>query len=115
MRSRPRRASPKPVTDAWDARAWDRLQAELARWPPGSATLWWRDDDAGAASPAFDRLLTMAAAHAVPLALAVVPAWLEAAVAAQIREAPPGVHVLRSEERRVGKAGKERRTPDTKK
>ncbi len=82
------------MTDAWDAAAWDRLRAELDRWPPGAATVWWRDDDAGAAGPAFDRLLALAAAHAMPLALAVVPLWLEESVAAQLREAPTGVHVL---------------------
>jgi peptidoglycan/xylan/chitin deacetylase (PgdA/CDA1 family) len=40
---------------------------------------WWRDDDAGRHAPALDHLLELAARHAVPLALAVVPAWLEAA------------------------------------
>jgi hypothetical protein len=82
------------VTDAWDATAWERLCAELDRWPTGSATVWWRDDDAGAAGAAFDRLLALAAAHSTPLALAVVPAWLDETVAAQIRAAPAGVHVL---------------------
>jgi hypothetical protein len=90
------RAGPPPpdVTESWDAAAWARLAAELDRWPHGTATLWWRDDDAGRASPAFDRLLALASAQRVPLALAVVPAWLEEAVAAQIRSAPGGVHVL---------------------
>lgn len=82
------------MTEPWDAAAWDRLAAELDRWSPGAATVWWRDDDAGAGGPAFDRLLALAATHAVPLALAVVPAWLEAPVAAAIREAPSGVRVL---------------------
>jgi predicted deacetylase len=82
------------VTDTWDAAAWERLRAELDRWPPGVATVWWRDDDAGTGGPAFDRLLALAAAHAAPLALAVVPAWLEEPAAAAIRDAPPGVHVL---------------------
>jgi peptidoglycan/xylan/chitin deacetylase (PgdA/CDA1 family) len=82
------------VTNPQDGAAWARLRAELARWPPGAATLWWRDDDAGRASAAFDRLLAVAAAQGVPLALAVVPAWLEAPVAAQILGAPDGVHVL---------------------
>ena len=82
------------VTAAWDAAAWQRLSTELERWPRGTATCWWRDDDAGAAGAAFDRLLALAAAHAAPLALAVVPAWLDETVAAQIREAPAGIHVL---------------------
>jgi predicted deacetylase len=82
------------VTDAWDEAAWERLRAELDRWPPSAATFWWRDDDAGAAGPAFDRLLALAAAHAAPVALAVVPVWLEEAVAAAIREGPPGLRVV---------------------
>jgi predicted deacetylase len=68
--------------------------AELDQWPAGGATFWWRDDDAGAAGPAFDRLLSLATAHAAPLALAVVPAWLEESVAAAIREGPPGLRVV---------------------
>jgi len=82
------------VTDVWDEPAWERLRAELERWSPGAATLWWRDDDAGTASAAFDRLLALATTHGVPLALAVVPAWLDDAVADQIRAAPAGVRVL---------------------
>jgi predicted deacetylase len=82
------------VTDAWDAAAWARLRAELDRWPPGAATVWWRDDDAGAAGPPFDRLLALAAAHAAPLALAVVPTWLEETVAAAIRVGPAGLRVV---------------------
>jgi predicted deacetylase len=82
------------VTDAWDAGAWQRLSAELDRWPPKGATLWWRDDDAGGAAPAFDQLLALAEARGAPLALAVVPAWLEGSVAAAIREGPAGVRVV---------------------
>jgi hypothetical protein len=94
MQRSARRAPAGPVTDAWHEPAWERLRAELDRWSPGAATLWWRDDDAGAASPAFDRLLGLAAAHGTPLAVAVVPAWLEAPVAAQLARAPAGVRVL---------------------
>jgi peptidoglycan/xylan/chitin deacetylase (PgdA/CDA1 family) len=82
------------VTAPWDADAWARLAAELDRWPPRAATLWWRDDDAGAAAPALARLLALAAALEVPLALAVVPAWLTDAATALIHQAPPGVTVL---------------------
>ena len=82
------------MTDAWDDAAWERLTAELDRWRPGVATVWWRDDDAGAAGPAFDRLLALTAAHAAPLALAVVPAWLEETVAATIRDGPAGLRVV---------------------
>jgi hypothetical protein len=82
------------LTPPPDDAAWDRLVAELDRWPARSATLWWRDDDAGAGGPAFDRLLALATAHAAPLALAVVPAWLDEVVAAAIREGPDGLRVV---------------------
>jgi hypothetical protein len=39
--------------------------------------LWWRDDDAGPDHPALERLLELAERRDLPLALAVVPLWLE--------------------------------------
>ena len=81
------------MTDARDRSAWQRLAAELDHWRPREATFWWRDDDAGASGPAFDRLLALAATRPVPLALAVVPAWLEERVAAAIRDGPPALLV----------------------
>ena len=58
---------------------WDALDAELDLWQrAGSvATFWWRDDDAGAASPALSRLLRLSQEHGVPLSLAVIPATAE--------------------------------------
>ncbi len=50
----------------------------------GAIRFWWRDDDAGRGHPALDRLLELAAARALPVALAVVPDWLEASVQARI-------------------------------
>ncbi|MGI9493032.1 MAG: hypothetical protein ACR2QF_11600, partial [Geminicoccaceae bacterium] len=38
---------------------------------------WWRDDDAGRSHPALYRLLDLAERQAAPIAVAVVPAWLE--------------------------------------
>ncbi|MEK9660397.1 MAG: hypothetical protein VW644_01455, partial [Alphaproteobacteria bacterium] len=40
---------------------WDALAAELDVWAAAgrTATLWWRDDDADAASPALERLLAL--------------------------------------------------------
>jgi peptidoglycan/xylan/chitin deacetylase (PgdA/CDA1 family) len=51
------------------------LGAELDRWQRlgRSPTLWWRDDDATAASPALDRLLALAEQLGAPLTLAVIP------------------------------------------
>ncbi|HZS33596.1 MAG TPA: hypothetical protein VFC42_09475 [Methylomirabilota bacterium] len=84
------------MTPAWDDRAWAALEAELARWAAAGrpATLWWRDDDAGPAGPALDRLLALAETTGVPLALAAVPAWLEPAAVAGIVDAGPGVTVV---------------------
>lgn len=45
---------------------------------------WWRDDDAGKTSPALIRLLEMAERQNLPLALAVVPDWLQPDVQGQI-------------------------------
>ncbi len=39
--------------------------------------LWWRDDDAGPDHSALQRLLELAERRDLPLALAVVPLWLE--------------------------------------
>lgn len=54
----------------------DSLLAELDAWKSEgrTATLWWRDDDAVDATPALDRLLSLSERHAVPVALAVIPA-----------------------------------------
>jgi len=45
---------------------------------------WWRDDDAGKSSSALTRLLETAERQNLPLALAVVPAWLEPDAQGQI-------------------------------
>lgn len=68
----------------------DRLDDELARWADGGrvATLWWRDDDAVAMTPALAPLLELARAHEVPVALAVVPASLEGSLVAAVATAP---------------------------
>jgi hypothetical protein len=49
-----------------------------------SIRVWWRDDDAGRDHPALGRLLDLAACHDLPLALAVVPMWLEPGAQARI-------------------------------
>lgn len=65
---------------------WRELEAALdAVAEQGKAIrLWWRDDDAGRDHPALERLLELAERQAVPLALAVVPVWLEADAHARI-------------------------------
>ena len=49
-----------------------------------SIRIWWRDDDAGRADAALSRLLELAECHELPLALAVVPVWLEMGAQARI-------------------------------
>lgn len=60
------------------------LMEEFDRWADAGmvATLWWRDDDAVAPTPALDRLV--ATADGVPLTIAVIPALAEPALAARL-------------------------------
>lgn len=64
--------------------AWRALAEECARWQAlGRAVeFWWRDDDAARPNPALERLVALAAAAQVPVALAVVPDAAEAALCA---------------------------------
>jgi hypothetical protein len=66
--------------------SWRELEAGLdAIAARGEAIrLWGRDADAGRAHPALDRRLELAARRDLPLALAVVPLWLEPPVQAAI-------------------------------
>ena len=58
---------------------WDQLRAELDLWQSEEriATMWWRDDDAVAVTPALETMLAFEQDYSVPLALAVIPADLE--------------------------------------
>jgi len=69
---------------------WDALDAELGHWQEAGrvATFWWRDDDAGRAMPALDRLLALAANYDVPLGLAAIPAALDDVAARRIAAEP---------------------------
>ena len=71
-----------------EAAAWARLEAELAAWQAAgrTATLWWRDDDAGDALVPLLRLLALSETAAAPLVLAAVPA----AVTQDLAEAVAG-------------------------
>jgi hypothetical protein len=85
-----------PDRRPWDEDAWTAFAEELAAWRAAgrTASFWWRDDDAGRPHAGLDRLLGLAERAAIPLGLAVVPAWLEPDVAAAVRAAPPSVAVL---------------------
>jgi hypothetical protein len=78
------------------AGSWDELEAELATWRAAGrrASLWWRDDDAIEPTPALDRLLGLAAANGLPLALAVIPARATPALVARLARAEGAVTVL---------------------
>lgn len=64
--------------------AWRSLADECARWRDAGRPVefWWRDDDASRPVPPLERLLTMADANRVPVALAVVPAAVDSALLA---------------------------------
>ncbi|MED5395522.1 MAG: polysaccharide deacetylase family protein [Pseudomonadota bacterium] len=74
---------------------WDDLSREFEAWGSENrtVTLWWRDDDAVALTPALDKLLTISRNSGVPLALAVVPAAAEGALA-DFLDARSNVYVL---------------------
>lgn len=61
---------------------WSNLEALASNRPP---TLWWRDDDAIAATPALDRLLDLCDSVGAPLTLAVIPADATEALAEAIK------------------------------
>lgn len=77
------------------ANPWQALDDELSAWERADriATFWWRDDDAVAPSAALDRLLRLVLELELPLALAVVPAAAEPALARRL-ERHPQVAVL---------------------
>lgn len=72
------------TSDAFIRTVTEALDHAAAAGTPVS--LWWRDDDAVAPSPALDRLLALAASHKVPLALAVIPAAAERALADRLAD-----------------------------
>ena len=62
---------------------WSDLREELDAWHGAGRTvsLWWRDDDATAPTPALDRLAGLAREHAVTVGLAVIPALAQPSLA----------------------------------
>lgn len=80
-----------PMRDTVAAeQAWDAFGNELDAWAASgrTASFWWRDDDAVAATPELDRLLAITAAHDIPPALAVIPAQAEPSLFARLAHAP---------------------------
>jgi hypothetical protein len=70
------------------APTWRDLAEEFDRWGEAGrvAELWWRDDDAVAATPQLDRLVRLAGA--TPIGLAVIPALARPDLAAALHGAP---------------------------
>ena len=75
---RPRRADLRIVKAALDAAAGRGV----------AVPIWWRDDDAVAATPALDRLLALASAFDAPLLIAAIPASAEPSLADRLGRAP---------------------------
>lgn len=95
---------------------WRDLLDELNRWGTEGrmATLWWRDDDAVTPCRQLDRLARVAGE--VPVALAVIPAAAEPALAGWLEQgAPPAMRVLQHGWRHTDHepGGKKSEFPDT--
>jgi hypothetical protein len=73
------------ITDIWAP-----LISELSRWKKAgrAADFWLRDDDAVQPTAALARLLELTHRHAVPVALAVIPAHTGNALADHLNDAP---------------------------
>lgn len=67
---------------------WGPLTAELARWRAEALDLplWWRDDDAVAATAALERLGRLATETGMPLHLAVIPDLAEPSLSTALEE-----------------------------
>ncbi len=76
---------------------WQPLDAELAIWrsEDRALPLWWRDDDAVAATPELSRLAALSARLQLPVHIAVIPARAERSLTDAVGAAPhlvPMVH-----------------------
>ncbi|MHC9236361.1 polysaccharide deacetylase family protein [Pseudooceanicola sp. 502str34] len=69
---------------------WSGVRRELALWGEEGRVLpvWWRDDDAVAATPELDQLAQEARAFGLRIDLAVIPAGLEPTLAPAVAEGP---------------------------
>lgn len=74
---------------------WGDMRRELDRWVAAGrkATLWWRDDDAVAPTPALDRLLGIAQGAGAPIVIAAIPASLSPDLPRRLAEAPTAAAV----------------------
>lgn len=67
---------------------WSPVTGELALWRVAGLKLplWWRDDDAVAATPELEQLIVLSEAVGVPVHLAVIPKMADAGLAARVAE-----------------------------
>ncbi len=74
---------------------WKDLVAELDAWAGThrTATFWWRDDDAVAPTAELARMTALSDRTGAPLALAVIPAEVDPALA-EVMERSPAISVL---------------------
>jgi hypothetical protein len=75
---------------------WSPLVNELAKWRHEELHLpiWWRDDDAIAATPALDRLAALATDAQIPIHIAVIPDLLTPSLAPTIEAHPYLIPVI---------------------
>lgn len=75
---------------------WSPLKTELAIWRSEARTLplWWRDDDAIADTPAFQRLMALAQDLALPTHVAVIPKLTEQSLVTACAATPWAVPVV---------------------
>lgn len=71
-------------------KTWDDLTRELDAWAEANrvATLWWRDDDAVAPTPALMRMLDLTDRHGLELGLAAIPADAQESLAGALADRP---------------------------
>jgi hypothetical protein len=85
-----RRRAHRRAREGGPLNGWQALDGELDLWRASGrrAELWWRDDDACRDTPALHRLLEIATATNVPVALAAIPALLDQSLVDCVRQAP---------------------------
>jgi hypothetical protein len=69
------------------------LEDELCQWADRPATLWWRDDDVASDSAALAALLSIARDHDAAIALAAIPAKVDATLVNAIDRCAPATVV----------------------
>ncbi|MEH6646485.1 polysaccharide deacetylase family protein [Sulfitobacter sp.] len=75
---------------------WTPLTVELALWRRAGLALpvWWRDDDAVAATPALERLSSLSKETGLPVHLAVIPHMAESSLVRALADNPSLIPVI---------------------